>query len=696
MMKIELTRLLVVILLAGYGSSSFAYTKPSTYKAPKLICTDPADVNTCTVVPGQIVFKEEIALSPHSWVIPKAIELLRTDGLSAEADLAQKYLLPMLEGVTFNDVWGDADLAGGSVLDYYDPDSSTDFGYGCVLDGFVFAPYKNCTNTRIFQENSQTHTILGFDLHPFYGYANAAEHAQFRYDYGKRIYLNHWGDDPRDKMAGWVIDTIGGQDDPFDGRWASGATNIDNATAPDGTQSRFGTNHTPAQALQDLFDNYTHTEVVNANESEDALKNIHVPTDEVFSHAPEWLDDHFNNADDVEAYIGWDGHDNAIYANWTLDAGGHCYKNGPSCAAPMVVRVPVNSKAHAFFQLGWAIHLLEDNTTPVHTVNGSVEAFERHNDIEQMADYAIISATVNAGAVKDLLPALNTSDFTKVYDWPPTPGEADCQDQFKTDPSFYFHPRWYTDTLPHLGDEGVAHAYTRNVAEMAHRFIPYIECIDTESDANWPAMGFFTALGLDNAVKATAGLIRQFIEDVDKTPPAVTIVQPTATSYPHSGTLTLNYSAATDDESGVKSVTVTLDGNTTVGGHGLASGQSINLLTELAALGNHTFTVTAVDNAGNVASPSVTFSIIVTPQSIMQDVSYFLSTGDITVNNEGISLLKKLQAAAAYRIAGDCKDASAAYLDFIDEVSSQSGKKVSAKAATIMIVDARYLISHCP
>jgi len=35
---------------------------------------------------------------------------------------------------------------------------------------------------------------------------------------------------------------------------------------------------------------------------------------------------------------------------------------------------------------------------------------------------------------------------------------------------------------------------------MAHRFIPYIECIDTESDANWPAMGFFTALGLDNAV----------------------------------------------------------------------------------------------------------------------------------------------------------------------------------------------------
>jgi hypothetical protein len=419
-----------------------------------------------------------------------------------------------------------------------------------------------------------------------------------------------------------------------------------------------------------------------------------VPTDEVFGHAPEWLDDHFGDADDVEAYMGWDGHDNAVYANWTLDAGGHC-NGGPDCAAPMVVSLPVSSKAHAFFQLGWAIHLLEDNTTPVHTVNGSVEAFERHNDIESLADYAIKSASVNAGLVQDLLPALNTTDFTKVYDWPPTPGDSSCPAKFPTDPAAYFNTRWYADSLSFQSGEGVAHAYTRNVAEMAHKFIPYIECIDTESDHNWASMGFFTALGLDNAIKATAGLIRRFIEDVDKTPPTLAIAQPAATTYPHSGTLTLNYSAPTDAESGVKSVTVTLDGKTTTGGHGLASGQAINLLTELT-VGNHTFTVMAVDNAGNTASPSVTFSIVVTPASLIADLQYFLSTGDITFKNEANSLLQKLNAAAAYRAAGDCKHANDVYQSFINELNAQSGKTVSAASAAIMIADAQYLIAHCP
>src|SRR5207244_4125486 len=134
--------------------------------------------------------------------------------------------------------------------------------------------------------------------------------------------------DARDVSAGWVIDTILGQDDPMDGRWAVGTTAIDAATAPDGTQSRFGTNQTPAMALTDLLLNHTNSQVVFPTQTDELLSTIHVPTDEVFSHAPEWLDDHFDNADDVEAYMGYDGHDYAWYANWTLDASGHC--NGGS------------------------------------------------------------------------------------------------------------------------------------------------------------------------------------------------------------------------------------------------------------------------------------------------------------------------------------------------------------------------------
>src|SRR6266849_4633024 len=100
-----------LVLLLVSLPKLFANTKPNTYRAERRVCTNPLDPSTCQVIPSAIVFKEQVPFSPHSWVIPKAIELLRTDGFQDEADLAQKYLLPMLEGVTFNDVWGDADIA---------------------------------------------------------------------------------------------------------------------------------------------------------------------------------------------------------------------------------------------------------------------------------------------------------------------------------------------------------------------------------------------------------------------------------------------------------------------------------------------------------------------------------------------------------------------------------------------------------
>jgi hypothetical protein len=95
-----------LVVLIFSASTLFAYTKPNTYRPAKIVCTNPLDPSTCSVIPEAIVFQSQAPLSPHSWVIPKAIELLRTDGFQSEADLADKYLLPMLEGVTFNDVWG--------------------------------------------------------------------------------------------------------------------------------------------------------------------------------------------------------------------------------------------------------------------------------------------------------------------------------------------------------------------------------------------------------------------------------------------------------------------------------------------------------------------------------------------------------------------------------------------------------------
>jgi len=139
-----------------------------------------------------------------------------------------------------------------------------------------------------------------------------------------------------------------------------------------------------------------------------------------------------------------------------------------------------------------------------------------------------------------------------------------------------------------------------------------------------------------------------------------------------------------------------MDGATTLpNGVGLANGQMISLLTALS-LGTHTFSVDSVDNVNNAGTNSVTFSIIVTPDSIKEDVQQFLQGGAIKNKGQANSLLAKLDSAAAARSRGQCATAANIYQAFINELEAQSGKGVSASAAAIMIADAQYLIAHCP
>jgi hypothetical protein len=181
---------------------------------------------------------------------------------------------------------------------------------------------------------------------------------------------------------------------------------------------------------------------------------------------------------------------------------------------------------------------------------------------------------------------------------------------------------------------------------------------------------------------------------VDSTPPTITINGPQASSYSHSATITLNYGAI-DTGSGVKSVTATMDGSSTLGGQALSDGATLNLLT-LLSLGSHTFTVTAVDNVGNTSTQSVVFTIVVTPDSIKADVNQFLASGAIKSQGLANSLLASLNAASDARTRGDCKTASNNYQAFINQINAQSGKGITSQAASIMIGDAQYLIAHCP
>lgn len=180
---------------------------------------------------------------------------------------------------------------------------------------------------------------------------------------------------------------------------------------------------------------------------------------------------------------------------------------------------------------------------------------------------------------------------------------------------------------------------------------------------------------------------------VDKSGPVITVSQPAAVEYVHSATLTLDYNV-TDSVSGVRTITPDMNGRSTLAGHDLLSGHAIDLLTELP-LGPHTFTVNAVDNADNASAPeAVTFTIIVTAQSIIDAVNLFETRGEIghsAVN----SLLSKLNAAREKHERGQCRPAGNMYAAFINQVKAKSGKSISPIAAAILTADAQYLISNC-
>lgn len=463
--KRNVSVLLTAILLMGevllLSTKSWGYSTASTY-----------DKGT-----KSIVFKKNYGPTPHSWFIIKAIELLRTDGHTYEADIAEIYLLPMVEGVGFVDTWGDSDYDGSQILHYYCP-GRPDQNYGF---GSAFVQFANPT--------------WDYAGHSFYGYENAAEYAQDRYEAAKRAALGQWGSDPQDHMAGWVADKLFGQDDPLDGRWANGTADIDDP------KHRFGSGQTPRTALTDLLVKWTDYQFIFPYQHpEPFLSKIYVPKWDVFGQSPRWLDERFNDADDIETYVGYDGHGSVIYAAWTLDTG-----------SPIVFYVPANSNENAFFLLGWAIHLVQDCTLSVHTVDSSWTTYQVHLDIEHYSNDVLKGVVDWNGKLIEgsLWPALTQTDFTALYQWPPPKG-----DYSGLNPASDYKQRWYSDNLAPKAGEEMVHAYAREAAETANKYMQFIESINTEDDRNWPVMGCFTALELDLAIKATAGIIHKFFSEV--------------------------------------------------------------------------------------------------------------------------------------------------------------------------------------
>jgi 2',3'-cyclic-nucleotide 2'-phosphodiesterase/3'-nucleotidase len=170
----------------------------------------------------------------------------------------------------------------------------------------------------------------------------------------------------------------------------------------------------------------------------------------------------------------------------------------------------------------------------------------------------------------------------------------------------------------------------------------------------------------------------------DTTAPVITINAPTASTYLHPASLTLDFSA-TDDIAGVRTLEAKLDGTV------VTNGQVIDLYT--LALGDHTFTVNAVDKAGNASTQTVTFSITATVGSLKTAVDRFYHDGSI--KNKGVynELMDELKDASR---SSDLEHVSEALRSFIHEVKDQRGRHIKTQAADLLIADANWIIVHLP
>ena len=200
---------------------------------------------------------------------------------------------------------------------------------------------------------------------------------------------------------------------------------------------------------------------------------------------------------------------------------------------------------------------------------------------------------------------------------------------------------------------------------------------DTQYYVRDAVIDYITAMGtVSPAIEGRLSFI------ADAAGPVITITSPTASAYLHPASLTIDFAAA-DSVSGVKSVDALLDGVA------VTNGQVIDLHT--LALGDHTFTVNAVDNAGNASTQTVTFSVTATVESLKMSVDRLYQEGEI--NNKGVynSLVYKLKAIAA---STRPESTSALLHAFIQSVKAQRGRHITPAAADLLIADAKWVVVH--
>ncbi len=175
--------------------------------------------------------------------------------------------------------------------------------------------------------------------------------------------------------------------------------------------------------------------------------------------------------------------------------------------------------------------------------------------------------------------------------------------------------------------------------------------------------------------------------NLDKTSPSITVASPQTKAYLNSESMTFDF-AANDALSGLATLAATLDGVA------VTAGQKINLYS--LSLANHVLAVSAVDNADNSSSGSVTFSIYATAESTKQVVNQLLASGAIRSSGVVAALNTLLDLAGKAIEKGQTRTAASQLTAFIGLVNAQKNILISLAAADALIAAANYILSTLP
>jgi hypothetical protein len=129
-------------------------------------------------------------------------------------------------------------------------------------------------------------------------------------------------------------------------------------------------------------------------------------------------------------------------------------------------------------------------------------------------------------------------------------------------------------------------------------------------------------------------------------------------------------------------------------GKPVASGKVIDLST--LSPGNHTLTVLALamDQGGNTGAKSVTFTVAVTIESLLNRVIDLYQQHKIKSPIVFNLLCTELRSALAYQKRGQPKPAVFLLRTFSNQVRGFRGNLIDSGAANLLFDDAEWLIAH--